>query len=132
MKKGTLITCLVCWVATATLVYADDTEMLIQLDKKWGESQGSEDMAAYLTDTIVALDEDGVANKAQLLEQAASDDTPAGPYVAGDYQVRFLSDDMAVMVHSTGMPNPHWSMHLWQKHDGKWQVAATASVPMKK
>ncbi len=83
-----------------------------------------------LADNVVALGLEGVAGKAQMLEAAASDDAPTGPYVAGDYEVRFLSEDVAVMVHSAGEPDPHWSMHVWQKQDGKWKVAATATVPI--
>ena len=33
------------------------------------------------------------------------------------------------MTHSVGGDEPHWSMHVWQKQDGAWKVAATASIP---
>lgn len=55
---------------------------------------------------------------------------PAGPYDAGDYKVDFLSDDVAVMVHSVAGPEPHWSMHVWQRQAGKWKAVATATVPV--
>jgi hypothetical protein len=41
-----------------------------------------------------------------------------------------LSDDIAVMTHHAGDPDPHWSMHVWQKKDGGWQVVASATVPL--
>jgi len=113
-----------------TMANADESDTLVQLDKEWGEAEGPEAIEPFLADNIVALSLEGVGSKAQILEAAASDDTPTGPYVAGDYDVRFLSEDVAVMIHSAGAPDPHWSMHVWQKQDGKWQVAATATVPL--
>ena len=77
-----------------------------------------------------AIGANGIGNKEAMLEQAASAEPATGPYEASDYKVRFLADDIAVMVHSTPMPEPHWSMHVWQKVDGKWRVAATAAVPV--
>ena len=55
---------------------------------------------------------------------------PAGPYMAGNYKTHFVSADVAIMVHSTSGDDPHWSMHVWQRVEGKWQVAATATVPI--
>ncbi len=130
MNIRTIIACVVCLVMTGTMANADDSDALVQLDKEWGEAQGSEALEPLLADNIVALGLEGVANKAELLKAAASDDAPTGAYVAGDYDVRFLSKDVAVMIHSAGEPDPHWSMHVWQKQDGKWQVAATATVPI--
>jgi len=114
---------------TGAVANADESDTLVQLDKKWGEAQGPEAMEALIADNIVTLGSEGSIGKAQMLEAAASDDAPTGPYTAGDYDVRFLSEDIAVMVHSAGEPDPHWSMHVWQKRDGKWQVAASATVP---
>ena len=130
MNVRTLVGCVICLVMTGSVANADESDTLVQLDKEWGESQGPEAIEPLLADNIVALGSEGVAGKAQMLEAAASDDAPTGPYIAGDYDVRFLSEDVAVMVHSAGEPDPHWSMHVWQKRDGKWQVAATASVPI--
>ena len=130
MKLRTIVGCVFCLVMAGTAANAGDSDSLIQLDKEWGESQGSEALEALLADNIVALGLEGVAGKAEMLEAAASDDAPTGPYVAGDYDVRFLSEDVAVMIHTASEPDPHWSMHVWQKQDGKWQVAATASVPI--
>ena len=130
MKIRMRIGCVICLIMTGALANADDSDALIQLDKEWGESQGAETLENLLADDIVALGAEGMAGKAQMVEDAASADPASGPYVAGDYQVNFLSEDIAVMVHSAGDPDPHWSMHVWQKQDGKWQVAATATVPI--
>jgi hypothetical protein len=43
--------------------------------------------------------------------------------------VKFISDEIAIMTHSTAGAEQHWSMHVWQKDGGKWKVAATASIP---
>ena len=73
--------------------------------------------------------ENGVSGKADLLKAMADDDPPAGPYVAGDYKVEFLDSNTAVMTHSVGSGGDrYWSMHVWRKNGGKWQVAATASI----
>ena len=83
-----------------------------------------------LLDEIIAVGADGIGDKEAMLEAADDAEPATGPYEAGDYKVRFLTEDIAVMVHSTPMPEPHWSMHVWQKVDGKWLVAATAAVPV--
>jgi hypothetical protein len=99
------------------------------LDKKWGESQGAEEQSSLLLDSMIQIGVDGLGNKASMLAAAEEAEPTSEPYMAGDYKVQFLSDSIAVMVHSTPAPEPHWSMHVWQKVDGKWQVAATAAVP---
>jgi hypothetical protein len=128
MKVRTIIGSVICLVMIGAVANADESDTLVQLDKKWGEAQGPEAMEPLIADNIMTLGAEGLIGKAQMLEAAASDDAPTGPYTAGDYEVRFLSDDIAVMVHSAGDPDPHWSMHVWQKRDGKWQVAASATV----
>ncbi len=130
MNIRTIVACVICLVMTGSVAIADESKTLVQLDKEWGLAQGPEAVEHLIADNIMALGSDGVTGKAQMLEAAASDDAPTGPYIAGDYDVRFLSEDVAVMVHSAGEPDPHWSMHVWQKRDGKWQVAATATVPI--
>ena len=130
MNIRTILGCVICLIMAGTVANADESDELVQLDKEWGESEGPEALEALLADNILALGLEGVGGKSQMLEAAASDDAPTGPYVAGDYDVRFLSEDVAVMIHSAGEPDPHWSMHVWQKRDGKWQVAATATVPI--
>ena len=115
---------------SAGFASAGDADKLIELDKKWGESEGADALAPLLLDEIIAIGADGLGDKELMLEQANSAEPATGPYEASDYKVRFLTDDIAVMVHSTPTPEPHWSMHVWQKVDGKWQVAATAAVPI--
>lgn len=126
MRTRTIAGCAFLLVATGTVANADDTDALIALDKEWGAAQGTETLERLISADIVTLSGDGVTGKAQMIEAAANDDSDPEPYVAGDFKVNFLSSDTAVMVHSAG---DHWSMHVWQKQDGKWQVAATASVP---
>ncbi len=130
MRIRTIIACTTCLIMAGAVANADESDALLQLDKEWGEADGPEALAPLLSDDILALGAEGVGSKADMLEAAASDDAPTGPYIAGDYQVRFLGDDTAVMIHSAGAPDPHWSMHVWHKQDGKWQVAATATVPI--
>ena len=115
---------------SAQFASAGDADKLIELDKKWGESEGADALAPMLLDEIIAVGADGIGDKEAMLEAADDAEPATGPYEAGDYKVRFLTEDIAVMVHSTPMPEPHWSMHVWQKVDGKWRVAATAAVPV--
>ena len=110
-------------------VHADESGALIKMDKAWGMAQSPAEVKSLFTSGFIALDSDGISGKAELLEAMASDDSAVGPYVAGDYKVEFLDSNTAVMVHSAGSgDDAHWSMHVWRKNDGKWQVAATASV----
>jgi hypothetical protein len=132
MNVRTIIGSVICLVMTGSVANANESDTLVQLDKEWGEAQGPDAIKALIADNIVTLGSEGMVGKAQMLEAAANDDAPTGPYTAGDYDVRFLSEDIAVMVHSAGKPDPHWSMHVWQKRDGKWQVAASATVPSEK
>ncbi len=130
MKIRTIAGVVICLGLMMPAANAGDSDALIQLDKDWGSTAGADDAGHFLADDIVALDSTGVTGKAEMIEAAASADAPTGPYVAGDYKVHFLSHDIAVMVHSAASPDPHWSMHVWQKKDGKWLVAATASIPV--
>ncbi len=131
MKKRMVIGSFVGLLMVGAVANAGDSDALVALDKKWGESEGTEVPQAMLSEEMIALSAAGVAAKADMLEEAANAEPATGPYVAADYDVRFLSDDVAVMVHSVGGDQPHWSMHVWQKQDGAWQVAATATVPIK-
>jgi hypothetical protein len=114
----------------AGIANADDSNALIELDKKWGESEGADALASLLSDDVLSIGVEGLAGKAEMLEAADEAEPATGAYDAGNYKVQFLSDDAAVMVHSTQVPEPHWSMHVWQKLDGEWRVTATASVPI--
>jgi hypothetical protein len=114
----------------AAVANADDTAALIELDKGWGESQGGEELSSLLLDSMIQISVDGRGDKASMLEAAENAEPTSGPYMAGDYKVQFLSEDIAVMVHSTPPPEAHWSMHVWQKVDGEWKVAASAGIPV--
>ena len=130
MKTTKILGSLLGLLVFAGTANADDTNTLIELDKKWGESEGAETLASLLSDDILAIDVEGLGGKAEMLAAADEAEPTTGAYDAGDYQVNFLGDDVAVMVHSTRTPEPHWSMHVWQKLDGEWRVTATASVPI--
>lgn len=127
MKKMTAIALLAGFGFAATAANAGDSQTLIDMDKAWGEATSGATIDPMIAEDILAIGAEGLVSKAAMLK---SQEEPAtGPYIAGDYQVHFLSDDIAVMVHSSGGDEPHWSMHVWQKKDGKWVVAANASVP---
>lgn len=131
MNKKILIA--ICATLMSTFAFAGGADALIALDKAWGSAAGPEDAKALVSDKLISIDADGVTGKAELLEAMVSAPQSTGPYVAGDYQVEFLDSDTAVMVHSAGSgDDAHWSMHVWKKTEGNWQVAATASVPQGK
>ena len=130
MKKITVFGLFFGLLLSAALASADDTDTLVELDNRWGESEGADALAPMLLDSIIALSADGLGDKTTMLDEAGSREPAIAPYAASDYKVQFLSDDIAVMVHSTPRPEPHWSMHVWQKVDGEWRVAATAGVPV--
>jgi hypothetical protein len=110
--------------------FAGGAADLIALDKVWGEARQPDEASALISDKLVAIDQDGVSGKAELMESLATGEPSAEPYVAGDYAVEFLDTDTAVMVHSAGTgEDTHWSLHVWKKSGGKWQVVATASIP---
>ncbi len=129
MKLSIIMALTACLGLFASLASAGGAEKLIALDKAWGSAAGPDDVNGLISDDLIAVDMDGVSGKAELMKDMASADAPDGPYVAGDYQVQFLDENTAVMVHSAGAgDDAHWSMHVWQKSDGKWRVAATAAI----
>ena len=129
MKIVNVVLITACTAFAVSGADADESGALIKLDKAWGMAQKPGEVKPMLTSDFIAVDEDGVSGKADLLKAMSSDDPPTGPYVAGDYQVKFLDSNTAVMVHSAGSgDDAHWSLHVWQKNGGKWQVAATASI----
>jgi hypothetical protein len=108
---------------------ADDSQLLIDLDKKWGSAGVSGDdaaIAAILSDDLVAVTVDGVGDKASQLNQPAPADTK---YEPTDFKVVFLDDTTAIMTHGTKGEDAHYSLHVWSKKSGKWQVVATSSTP---
>jgi len=112
---------------------ADDTADLIAQDKAWGAAgtKGDKDaVAKFLADKAVAVDETGVMNKQA--QVAATEPAPAGTqYEPTDYKVTFLNADTAIMTHDTKGEGAHHSLHVWSRKDGKWQVVATSSTPVK-
>ena len=129
--KTTIVSGLFAGLLTfAALANADDTATLIELDKEWGESQGAEELSPLLLDSMIQISVDGLGDKASMLDEAENAEPASEPYAPGDYKVEFLSEDIAVMVHSTPPPEAHWSMHVWQKVDGEWKVSASAGIPV--
>lgn len=117
----------------ATLASAGDKEDLIALDKQWAETVMKGDTTAaekILADQIISVTENGVGGRKE--EMASYQAAPAGTrYEATDYKVMFLDSNTAVMTHGTKGPDAHYSMHVWSRKGGKWQVVATSTTPMK-
>ena len=104
-------------------------DALIALDKQWGEAGMKGDTATLgtiLADDVVSVDGTGAMGKAETIAANEAVDDPNASYEVGDYEVKLLDDETAVMTHST--PD-HYSLHVWAKRGGNWQVVATASVP---
>jgi hypothetical protein len=127
-------------VLTATLLAAvgatasaDDTADLIAQDRAWGAAgtKGDTDaVAKLLADNLVSVSESGVRGKQG--ELADTKPAPAGTqYEPTDYKVTFLNADTAVMTHGTKGEEAHYSLHVWSRKGGQWQVIATSSTPVK-
>ena len=125
---GTLLAMLM-----ATAHAADDTDALIALDKQWGESVVKGDTTAagkLLADKVVSVNESGVRGKEG--ELADMKPEPAGTrYEPTDYKVMFINADTAIMTHGTKGADAHYSLHVWSRKGGKWQVVATSTTPVK-
>lgn len=110
---------------------ADDKEALIALDKQWGEAVGKGDKTAaakFIADTAVSVDDKGMKNKQQQIADIKP--APAGEkYEAVDYKVTFINPDTAIMTHSTKGTDAHYSLHVWSRKGGTWQVIATSTTP---
>ncbi|HAG72921.1 MAG TPA: hypothetical protein DCL66_12030 [Gammaproteobacteria bacterium] len=106
------------------LVFADDTAKLIDLDKQWGSAGGPD---GFVSEDVIGIGIAGITGIAEVRRAAtiASEEE----YVVEGYQVKFLSTDIAVMVHTTAGSDAHASMHVFQKQDGKWLVVGDAAVP---
>mgnify|MGYP000111266009 CR=1 FL=1 len=116
----------------SAIATAGDSDALIALDKAWGEAKNAEDIQGLVSDNLLSLDPSGVTGKAELIKAMGEAEPSDAPYIAGDYKVNFTDKQTAIMVHSAGSgKDAHWSMHVWKKVEGKWQVAATASIPAK-
>ena len=127
----TVATFLVTFAATAYA--ADDTEALIALDKQWGESVVKGDTTVsekLLADKVVSVDENGVIGKQVMLARVKP--APAGTrYEPTDYKVTFMNPDTAIMTHSTKGADHHYSLHVWSRKGGAWQIVATSMANAK-
>ena len=110
---------------------ADDKEALIALDKQWGEAVGKGDKTAaakFIADNSVSVDDQGMKNKQQQIADIKP--APAGEKYEGvDYKVTFINPDTAIMTHSTKGTDRHYSLHVWSRKGGSWQVIATSTTP---
>jgi hypothetical protein len=126
-----IATCLVMFAAAARA--ADDTEALIALDKQWGESAIKGDKTVsekLLADKVVSVDENGVMGKQAML--ADMKPAPAGShYEPTDYKVTFMNQDTAIMTHGTKGADAHYSLHVWSRKGGRWQIVATSMANAK-
>jgi hypothetical protein len=117
---------------TATANAADDTDALIALDKQWGESgiKGDTTVAAkLLADKVISVAETGVRGKQG--ELADMKPEPAGTrYEPTDYKVTFIDPNTAIMTHGTKGTDAHYSLHVWSRKGGTWQVIATSTTPV--
>ena len=110
---------------------ADDKDALITLDKQWGEAVGKGDKTAaakFIADNSVSVDDKGMKNKQQQIDDIKP--APASEkYEAVDYKVTFINPDTAIMTHSTKGADAHYSLHVWSRKGGTWQVIATSTTP---
>ena len=112
-------------VVSSGSIFADDTAMLINLDKQWGSAGGPD---GFVSDDVVGIGPTGIIGIAEVRQAAVGPSDEE--YVVDGYQVNFLSADIAVMVHTASGSDPHSSLHVYQKQDGKWMVVANASAPL--
>ena len=96
------------------------------MDKQWGAAGGP---AGYVSEDVIGIGPTGVVNFSDLVADAAANANVGEEYVVSNYQVKFLSDDIAVMVHTAAGSDPHASLHVIQKQGDGWLVVATASAP---
>lgn len=114
-------------------VGATDTDDLIALDKEWGASGVKGDTSVtekVLADKVVSVTAEGVRGKKE--ELADNQPAPAGTrYEPTDYKVTFINPDTAIMTHGTKGADAHYSLHVWSRKAGKWQIVATSVTPAK-
>lgn len=129
MKYALMLTSTLIFLAASSVTQAGDADALIALDKQWGGERDAAVLDGLLADDLLAVSPDGNGSKADQIAELTAADAPEGPYTPGDYKVKFISDGVAVMTHSTTGEEAHWSMHVWQKQGDTWKVVATASIP---
>ena len=113
--------------------YADDKTDLIARDKAWGAAGvkgDKEAVAKLLADNLVSVSDQGVTDKKG--EVAARERVPAGTkYESTEYRGSFPEKETGVMTHRTTGAEAHYSMHVWSRKSGQWQVVATSTTPVK-
>jgi Domain of unknown function (DUF4440) len=132
--KSILVTVSTLLVTFAGIAHAaDDTDALIALDKQWGESAVKGDTtvsAKLLAEKVVSVSETGIRGKQA--ELADMKPEPAGTrYEPSDYKVTFINPDTAIMTHSAKGTDAHYSLHVWSRKGGTWQIIATSTTPAK-
>jgi hypothetical protein len=131
MRRITVALATLLILFTAAAAAADDTEALIALDKQWGESAVKGDTtvsAKILADKVVSVDQSGVKGKQGTLADLKP--APAGTrYEPTDYKVTFINPDTAIMTHGTKGADAHYSLHVWSRKNGTWQVIANSETP---
>lgn len=131
----TIVLCSVLLILVTGIAIAmhHEKDELVKLDKEWGAAaQGQAAVDAIkriIAEDVIEMSGNGVATRADMIAEIESADAPTGPYKADSYEVKMLSDDVAIMTHHAGDPDPHWSLHVWQKKGGNWVVVASASAP---
>ena len=117
---------------------------LIKLDQEWGQAGLRGDTNALeriLADDFIGTGPTGAQTKAQAVAQAKTDaaDITNATYTADGYTVRMLDKDTAVMFHRAvekgqnkgkDYTDQHWSMHVWKRLNGRWQVVASQATPI--
>jgi len=110
---------------------------LIALDNQWGEAKTAADANKLLADNMLAIGPKGEAQGKA--DQAAASATPSSGYVADEHKFEMLSPDVVVMTHrgtattmedGKSVKESHRSLHVFQRINGKWQVVASAQVPI--
>ena len=119
-------------VALSPHASAGDADVLIELDKQWGSATGTDSVSEFVSQDLVAIGSDGITGISEMTAALADAPAPSGDYVASNYQVKYLTKDIAVMVHTTTGEDAHASMHVYQKQGDKWLVVAHGSAPMDK
>ena len=49
---------------------------------------------------------------------------------SASYKVTFINSDTAIMTHGTKGADAHYSLHVWSRKGGTWQIVATSTTPV--
>jgi len=127
----TAATFLLMFAVAARAAY--ETEALIALDKQWGESivKGDKTVSEkLLAEKVISVDENGVMGKQAVVADIKP--APAGTrYEPTGYKVTFMNPDTAIMTHATKGTDAHYSLHVWSRKGGTWQIVATSMTNAK-